>query len=135
MNEKLITDLAEKYASENQGFYFDKDNEEITTYYGLRVAFMEGFKASTEGKKMKINALDYYKSKIEEIAAKKEYFDSIMIVYQDKSGHYSSKDLEWLFNEYPKQSYYFAKSRDDVILTEDGSILHRLTLYINEVEE
>ena len=84
---------------------------------------------------MKINALDYYKSKLEEIAANKEYFDSIIIVYKDKSGNYSSKGLQWLFNEYPKQSYYFTKSRDDVTLTEDGSILHILTLYIDEVEQ
>lgn len=58
-----------------------------------------------------------------------------MIVYKDKNGYYNSKDLQWLFNEYPKQSYYFAKSRDDVTLTEDGAILHSLTLYIDEVEE
>lgn len=84
---------------------------------------------------MKINALDYYKSKIKEIVAKKEYFDSIMIVYKDKDGNYSSKDLEWLFNEYPKQSYYFTKSRDDITLTEDGTIVHRLALYIDKEEQ
>ena len=83
---------------------------------------------------MKINALEWYKDKIKDIVTKNEYFDSIMIVHKDKSGNYSSRDLEWLFNEYPKQSYYFAKSRDDITLAEDGSIVHRLTLYIDEVE-
>ena len=43
--EKLITDLAEKYASKNQEFCVDANEEEITTYYDLRAAFMEGFKA------------------------------------------------------------------------------------------
>ena len=135
--EKLIEDMAETYAEENQEYYFDSEEEEITTYADLRAGFIGGFKASMnfkEEKKMKINAIDYYKRKIEEITARKEYFDSIMIVHKDKSGNYSSKDLQWLFNEYPKQSYYFAQARDDVKFAEDGTPLHILTLYIDEVE-
>ena len=48
--EKLSINLAEKYASENQEFYFDNEEEEITTYYDLRAAFIDGFKASLKFK-------------------------------------------------------------------------------------
>ena len=45
MTDEDIEKLAEKYASENQEFCIDANEEEITTYYDLRAAFMEGFKA------------------------------------------------------------------------------------------
>ena len=49
--EKLIEDMAEEYATENEFCFLDYDeDEDITDYGSLRAAFMEGFKAGMKFK-------------------------------------------------------------------------------------
>ena len=45
--EKLIEDMAEEYATENEFCFLDYDeDDDITDYASLYHAFIEGFKAS-----------------------------------------------------------------------------------------
>ena len=49
--EKLIEDMAEEYASENEFCFLDYDeHDDLTDYNSLKYAFMNGFK---EGLKFK----------------------------------------------------------------------------------
>ena len=52
--EKLIEDMAETYAEENQDLYLCYDTyADVTDYWSLYHAFIEGFKAGMELKEKK----------------------------------------------------------------------------------
>ena len=49
--EKLIEDMAEEYATENEFCFLDYDeDDDITDYASLKYAFMNGFKAGMKFK-------------------------------------------------------------------------------------